>query len=231
MGTLIEAAVMVMEEVEVEEARPGAVRGDRSKTGGVKKPKLTEDELSTRLASIKLKNAAREEAHRRAEADEASFRQREKQEQAKRAEERQNRQVMEGERERNRLRKLKAVGGLEWDSEKQEEDMNARPEAEFPALPQAQAPKAQEPAAAPAAAAAKADPPNLDGANDTGPAAEAESASQAPATAETPAVVPENKGESVPEPSVLSPLGVNTGTWAEQVEAKATESGSGTAPG
>ncbi|KAI9850525.1 MAG: hypothetical protein M1838_005534 [Thelocarpon superellum] len=105
-----------------DEVRPGAVKGDRSGTGGVKKPKLSEDELSARLASIKLKNAAREEAHRRAEADEASFQQRERQEQAKRKEERQNRQVMEGERERNRLRKMKAVQGREWDAEKKDED-------------------------------------------------------------------------------------------------------------
>ena len=84
---------------------------------------MTDTELAERLASIKLKNAAREEAHRRAEADEASFQQREQQELVKRKEERQNRQIMEGERERNRLRKMKALGGREWDAEKQEADM------------------------------------------------------------------------------------------------------------
>ncbi|KZF21060.1 hypothetical protein L228DRAFT_248822 [Xylona heveae TC161] len=102
----------------------GAVRGDRSGTGGVRKPKLTEDELSARLESIKLKNKELEEAHRRAEADEASFRQREKLAQAKVREERQNRQALEGERERNRQRKLKALQGREWDAEKNEEDYN-----------------------------------------------------------------------------------------------------------
>ncbi|KAI9809574.1 MAG: hypothetical protein M1825_000006 [Sarcosagium campestre] len=105
-----------------EERRPTAVRGDRSGTGGVKKPKLSESELSERLASIALKNAAREEAHRRAEADEASFQQREQQEAVKRHAERQNRRELEGERERNRLRKLKAVAGREWDAEKDEAD-------------------------------------------------------------------------------------------------------------
>ncbi|KAI4145649.1 MAG: hypothetical protein L6R39_003743, partial [Caloplaca ligustica] len=56
-----------------------AVRGDRSATGGTAKPKLTEEELSARLAAAKLNNAKREEAHRIAEADEASFQQREAQ--------------------------------------------------------------------------------------------------------------------------------------------------------
>ncbi|KAI9787430.1 MAG: hypothetical protein M1816_007478 [Peltula sp. TS41687] len=105
-----------------EEGRVEAVKGDRSGTGGVKMKKLTEDELTARLASIKLKNAALEEAHRRAEADEASFQRREQQEAVKRREERANRKEMEGERERNRLRKMKAAQGREWDAEKKEED-------------------------------------------------------------------------------------------------------------
>src|SRR5947199_10853154 len=78
--------------------------------------------MSARLESIRLKNAALEEAHRRAEADEASFHEREQRELAKRVEERANRRVLEGEREKNRLRKLKAVEGREWDAEKREED-------------------------------------------------------------------------------------------------------------
>ncbi|KAI9818854.1 MAG: hypothetical protein M1827_007675 [Pycnora praestabilis] len=105
-----------------EETKQQAVRGDRSGTGGVKKKKLTEDELTAKLASLKIKNAALEEAHRRAEADEASFQQREQVASAKRREERQNRQLQEGEREKNRQRKLKAVQGREWDAEKKEED-------------------------------------------------------------------------------------------------------------
>ncbi|KAI9835927.1 MAG: hypothetical protein M1819_001825 [Sarea resinae] len=104
----------------------GAVRGDRSRTGGVRKPKLTEDELSARLASIALKNASLEAAHARAEADEEAFQEREQQAQAKRREERQNRHILEGEREKNRLRKLKAVQGREWDAEKKEEDYSGR---------------------------------------------------------------------------------------------------------
>ena len=86
---------------------------------------MSEDELTQRLASIKLKNAAREEAHRRAEADEASFRQREQQATIKRRVERANRMEMEGERERNRLRKMKAVQGREWDAEKDDARFSA----------------------------------------------------------------------------------------------------------
>ncbi|KAI9858702.1 MAG: hypothetical protein M1813_007334 [Trichoglossum hirsutum] len=99
-----------------------AATGDRTATGGVPKPKLTESELQARLASISLRNAALEAAHRRAEADEASFQEREQRELAKRLEERANRRVLEGEREKNRQRKLKAVQGREWDAEKKEED-------------------------------------------------------------------------------------------------------------
>ena len=78
------------------------------------------------MEAVKLNNAKREADHARAEADEASFQQREQVAQSKRLEERQNRRVMDGERERNRLRKLKAVGGREWDAEKNEEDFVQR---------------------------------------------------------------------------------------------------------
>lgn len=78
------------------------------------------------MEAVKLNNAKREAAHARAEADEASFQQREQIAQSKRLEERQNRRVMDGERERNRLRKLKAVEGREWDAEKKEEDFAGR---------------------------------------------------------------------------------------------------------
>ena len=71
---------------------------------------------------MKVKNAAAEEAHRRQQADEDSFRAREQAEHTKRLEERQNRREMDKEREKNRARKLKAVGGREWDAEKKEED-------------------------------------------------------------------------------------------------------------
>jgi len=74
------------------------------------------------MEAVKLNNVKREAAHARAEADEASFQQREQVAHYKRLEERQNRRVMDGERERNRLRKLKAVGGREWDAEKNEDD-------------------------------------------------------------------------------------------------------------
>lgn len=104
---------------------PTAVRGDRSATGGNIKPKLTEDELSARLEAAKLNNVKREEAHRLAEADEASFQQREALASQKRKEEGAARRAMDQEREKNRLRKLGARGGREWDEGKQEEELSA----------------------------------------------------------------------------------------------------------
>lgn len=111
--------------------KEGAVRGDRSGTGGVKRTKLTEAELSEKMASISLKNSLLTAAHARAEADLASFEAREaqaaqqsaekrKQMQARQKVDRQNRAQMMGEREKNRQRKLEAVGGREWDFEKEE---------------------------------------------------------------------------------------------------------------
>lgn len=104
---------------------PTAVRGDRSATGGINKPKLTESELSARLAAAKLNSARREEAYRVAEADEASFNLREAQATQKRKEERFAKRAMDDEREKNRLRKLRAQGGREWDEGKPEQDANS----------------------------------------------------------------------------------------------------------
>ncbi|KAL8834611.1 MAG: hypothetical protein Q9170_003687 [Blastenia crenularia] len=101
-----------------------AVRGDRSATGGNAKPKLTEGELSAKLAAAKLNNAKREEAHRLAEADEASFQQREAQASQRRQEEGRARRLMDQEREKNRLRKLGAQGGREWDEGKEDQPVN-----------------------------------------------------------------------------------------------------------
>lgn len=103
---------------------PTAVRGDRTATGGIAKPKLTEDELSARLAAAKLNNAKRAEAHRLAEADEASFQQREAQASQKRKEEGVARRAMNAEREKNRLRKLGQQAGREWDEGKEEQEAN-----------------------------------------------------------------------------------------------------------
>ena len=99
-----------------------AVRGDRHATGGVRKPKLTEDELATKMAQISIRNAELSAAHERSEADAASFAQREQQASAKQKVERRDRQQMMGEREKNRMRKLKAMEGREWDAEKNEDD-------------------------------------------------------------------------------------------------------------
>jgi hypothetical protein len=71
---------------------------------------------------MSLKNAALLEAHARSIADQESFEAREAVALQRRKEERVNRQQMMGEREKNRQRKLQAVGGREWDMEKNEED-------------------------------------------------------------------------------------------------------------
>lgn len=110
---------------------PSAVRGDRTATGGTPKPKLTEDELSARLAAAKLNNEKRAEAHRLAEADEASFQQREAQASQKRKEEGQAKRAMNMEREKNRLRKLGAQSGREWDEGKEEQDMKQERGSQF----------------------------------------------------------------------------------------------------
>ncbi|KAL2822836.1 hypothetical protein BDW59DRAFT_101349 [Aspergillus cavernicola] len=109
-----------------EAPRVPAVRGDRSATGGVKKPKLTEEELSQRIAAARENAAKKAAAHARAEADQASFEEREKVAEKKRREERQNRRVMDTEREQNRQRKLGAMNGREWDAEKPEDQFSSR---------------------------------------------------------------------------------------------------------
>ncbi|KAJ5164409.1 uncharacterized protein N7500_006239 [Penicillium coprophilum] len=109
-----------------EAQRVPAVRGDRSATGGLRKPKLTEEELSKRIAAAKENAVKKAAAHARAEADQASFMEREQEAAKKRREELAHRRVMDSEREKNRQRKLKAQTGREWDSQKREEDYNPR---------------------------------------------------------------------------------------------------------
>jgi hypothetical protein len=87
-------------------------------------PKLTEEELAARMAAVRLNAQKRSEAHKRAEADEASFQEREKVAAQKRRVDAQNRRVMDGERERNRQRKLNAQAGRDWDAEKNQDDFN-----------------------------------------------------------------------------------------------------------
>ncbi|KAF1923037.1 uncharacterized protein M421DRAFT_10050 [Didymella exigua CBS 183.55] len=108
-----------------------SVRGDRTLTGGSKRTRLTEAELSAKLASMRSKNEALASAHARAEADAAAAEAREhvlKQQEVvrkkavaeKQKAERKDRQQMMGEREKNRQRKLKAQGGREWDLDKED---------------------------------------------------------------------------------------------------------------
>lgn len=102
--------------------RERAVQGDRTATGGVKKAKLTEEEMTARLEAMKIKSSELEAAHARSTADAANFEAREAHAAQRRKEDRQNRQQMMSEREKNRQRKLQALGGREWDAEKKEED-------------------------------------------------------------------------------------------------------------
>ncbi len=103
-------------------ARPPAVRGDRTATGGIKKPKLTEEELTAKLVAAKTRSENLSAAHARAQADAASFNERERAAAEKRIKDAANRKVMEGEREKNRARKMAVMGGREWDAEKNEGD-------------------------------------------------------------------------------------------------------------
>ncbi|KAK3678611.1 hypothetical protein LTR78_001909 [Recurvomyces mirabilis] len=100
-----------------------AVRGSRHATGGSHKPKLTEAELTEKMAKINLNNANRAAAHERAEADAASFAEREaaaKQQAVEKAKVESNeKRQLATEREKNRIRKLKAQGGREWDEHKE----------------------------------------------------------------------------------------------------------------
>lgn len=101
-------------------ARPPAVRGDRSSTGGFAKPKLTEEELTAKLAAAKQKSMDLAAAHARAQADADQFAERERVAGARRRREEGERKKMEGEREKNRARKLGAREGREWDKDKEE---------------------------------------------------------------------------------------------------------------
>lgn len=103
-----------------------SVRGDRRATGGPQRAKLTEAELAEKMAAAKIRNEKATAAHARAEADRVAYAEREEKAEQKRKEERRDRQQMMGEREKNRLRKLKAQTGREWDAEKQEQDYDQR---------------------------------------------------------------------------------------------------------
>ncbi|TVY39966.1 hypothetical protein LOCC1_G007713 [Lachnellula occidentalis] len=104
-------------------ARTHAVRGDRSLTGGTLPKKLTEEELTAKLAQMAILNAQKSESHRKSEADQAAFQHREAELKVKKEEERKNSRQMEMERAKNRQRKMQAQGGREWDSEKVESDI------------------------------------------------------------------------------------------------------------
>jgi hypothetical protein len=106
-----------------DESRVTSVRGDRSATGPAKPAKKTEAELTELMKVMQLKNAAKTEAYARAEQDQASFLQREKQAAMKMLEERKAIREQDMERAKNRERKIRAQGGREWDSDKQESDI------------------------------------------------------------------------------------------------------------
>ena len=93
-------------------------------------PKLTEQELTAKMAEAKARATALSEAHARAQADAESFEERERIAREKRkqtaARDAVNRQVMDHEREANRRRKIQAQGIREWDMEKKEDDFSGR---------------------------------------------------------------------------------------------------------
>ena len=99
-----------------------AVRGDRTLTGGPARAKLSERELEAKMAAMAVKNAALQAAHEKSAADAEAFAAREAAAVVRRREDRVARAAQDAEREKNRLRKLKASGGREWDSEKREEE-------------------------------------------------------------------------------------------------------------
>lgn len=103
-------------------SKPPAVRGDRTATGGLKKPKLTEEELNAKLAAAKERSQNLSAAHARAQADAASFEERERIAQERRLKDATHRRAMDREREKNRARKMAVMGGREWDAEKNEDD-------------------------------------------------------------------------------------------------------------
>ncbi|KAL2059802.1 hypothetical protein VTL71DRAFT_10186 [Oculimacula yallundae] len=113
--------------ITTDNTRIHAVRGDRSATGGPAHKKLTEEELTEKMAKMAILNAQKAEKHRLTEADQAAFQHREKELAKERREkaiaEKKNERVMEMERAKNRERKMKAQGGREWDSEKLESDI------------------------------------------------------------------------------------------------------------
>lgn len=104
-----------------------SVRGDRRATGGNQRTKLTDSQLAEKMAAARIRSEKATAAHEKAEADRHAHAEREskaEQEAAQRRKaDRQNRQQMMGEREKNRLRKLKAQTGREWDAEKNDEEM------------------------------------------------------------------------------------------------------------
>jgi hypothetical protein len=99
-----------------------SVRGDRSLTGGPSHKKLTEEELTAKLERMKIINAEKSKSFQKSEEDRAGYAEKVEEERRKRAEEMATRRVMEGERMKNRERKLKAMGGREWDEGKDEKD-------------------------------------------------------------------------------------------------------------
>lgn len=99
-----------------------SVRGDRSLTGGPSHKKLTQEELTAKLERMKIINAEKAESFRKSEKDREGYAEKEKEEKRKRKEELERGRAMEGERMKNRERKLKAMGGREWDEGKDEKD-------------------------------------------------------------------------------------------------------------
>ena len=92
----------------------------------MRKPKLTDEELSAKLAAAKERSQNVAAAHARAQADAANFEERERIAQQKREKDRVERRAMDNEREKNRQRKMAVMGGREWDAGKNEDDFKTQ---------------------------------------------------------------------------------------------------------
>ncbi|KAF9496070.1 hypothetical protein BDN71DRAFT_1506217 [Pleurotus eryngii] len=91
---------------------------ERVKTGGAQRDKLTEDELTERMARIKAQNDKIKQRRLDVEADEDAFRKMQESERAKIALNKKVQETVNRTREQNAKRKMDKIQSREWDSGK-----------------------------------------------------------------------------------------------------------------
>ncbi|KAL4262980.1 hypothetical protein AB1N83_000809 [Pleurotus pulmonarius] len=94
------------------------VNHERVKTGGAQRDKLTEDELTERMARIKAQNDKIKQRRLDVEADEDAFRKMQESERAKIALNKKVQETVNRTREQNAKRKMDKIQSREWDSGK-----------------------------------------------------------------------------------------------------------------